>query len=63
MGDIYKAYKELEEENYKLEQTIYHLENYMNRKQILKAYKDVAKQFEEELKFYQDLAKQYKGGK
>lgn len=59
MSDIYKAYKELEEENYKLEQTIYHLENYMDKKQILKAYKDVAKQFEEELKAYEVLAKQY----
>lgn len=26
MSDIYKAYKELEEENYKLEQNIYFLE-------------------------------------
>lgn len=26
MSDIYKAYKELEEENYKLEQRIYYLE-------------------------------------
>ena len=26
MSDIYKAYKELEEENYKLEQKIYYLE-------------------------------------
>jgi cell division septum initiation protein DivIVA len=26
MSDIYKAYKELEEENYKLEQRIYFLE-------------------------------------
>ena len=48
MSDIYKRYKELEEINYKLEQTIYHLENYMDKKQMLKAYEDVAKQFEEE---------------
>ena len=59
MSDIYKAYKELEEENYKLEQTIYHLENYMDKKQMLKAYEDVAKQFKEELKAYELLAKQY----
>lgn len=48
MSDIYKAYKELEEENYKLEETIFHLKKYLNSKQIDKAYEDVAKQFEEE---------------
>ena len=48
MSDIYKAYKELEEINYKLEQTIYHLENYMDKKQMLKAYELLAKQYEEE---------------
>ena len=48
MSDIYRAYKELEEKNYKLEQTIYHLEMNMDTELMLKAYKDIEKQFEEE---------------